>query len=106
MKMLNPVIVKAQRLQTAEGESQLKIMIDRHYRLTGSERADEILSNWDEAKTKFWQIYPPSEAKNPAVTTETKIVDLRVSAAAPDGAMCFLPVGGVMTPEQTSRCAD
>ena len=106
MKMLNPEIVKAQRLQTAEGESQLKIMIDRHYRLTGSERADEILSNWDEAKTKFWQIYPPSEAKNPAVTTETKIVDLRVSAAAPDGAMCFLPVGGVMTPEQTSRCAD
>jgi glutamate synthase (ferredoxin) len=105
-KMLNPEIVKAQRVTTVEGESQLKAMIDRHYRLTGSERADEILSNWDDEKAKFWQIYPPSEAKNPAVTSETEIIDLRISAAAPDGEMCFLPIGGVMTPEQTQRCAD
>jgi hypothetical protein len=30
---------------------------------------------------------------------------LRVSAAAPDGEMCFLPAGD-MSPEQTQRCAD
>jgi glutamate synthase (ferredoxin) len=103
---VNQEIVKVQRVLTTQGEAQLRTMIDRHYQLTGSERADEILSNWDEEKDKFWQIYPPSEAKTPAVAVETGIVDLRVSASAPDGEMCFLPVGGKMSPEQTQRCAD
>jgi glutamate synthase (ferredoxin) len=103
---VNREIVKVQRVLTTQGEAQLRTMIDRHYQLTGSERADEILSNWDEEKDKFWQIYPPSEAKTPAVAMETRIGDLRVSASAPDGEMCFLPLGGKMSPEQTQRCAD
>jgi glutamate synthase (ferredoxin) len=103
---LNPEIVKMQRVSTPEGEAQLKHMIERHYELTGSERADEILGNWDEEKDKFWQIYPPSESKTAMVTTVENITELRVSASAPDGEMCFLPVGGEMTPEQTQRCAD
>merc|ERR1711865_934102 len=45
--MVNPEIVKVQRLATPEGEAQLKHMIERHFELTGSERADEILGNWD-----------------------------------------------------------
>lgn len=104
---VNNEIVKTQRIATAEGESQLKTMIERHYELTGSERADEILSNWDEEKDKFYQIYPPSEAESPLVK-DVDIFDdnLRVSASAPDGEMCFLPVGGAMSPEQGSRCAD
>jgi glutamate synthase (ferredoxin) len=106
-RKVNAEIVKVQRVVTSEGEAQLKHMIERHYQLTGSERADEILSNWDEEKAKFWQIYPPSEAKTPMVSSGDLIADvLRVSARAPDGEMCFLPVGGVMSPEQTQRCAD
>lgn len=103
---INREIVKVQRLSTAEGEAQLKHMIERHYQLTGSERADEILSNWDEEKSKFWQIYPPSEAYTPMVKEqdEVVVVDLRVSASAPDGAVCFLPVGGKLSPEQTQVC--
>lgn len=104
---VNPEIVKMQRLVTPEGEAQLKAIIERHYQLTGSERADEILGNWEEEKKYFWQVYPPSESKTPmVVSSDSKGADLRVSASAPDGAMCFLPVGGQMSPEQTQRCAD
>jgi glutamate synthase (ferredoxin) len=106
--MVNPEIVKVQRVVTVEGEAQLKAMIDRHYQLTGSDRADDILSNWEEEKKKFWQIYPPSEAKSLLVTDQTEILTstLRVSASAPSGDLCFIPVGGVLTEEQTQRCAD
>jgi len=104
---VNGEIVKMQRIITPEGEAQLKHMIERHFELTGSEKADEILGNWDEEKGKFWQIYPPSESKTAVVSdAEDATSVLRVSASAPDGDMCFLPVGAEMTAEQTQRCAD
>ena len=105
--LVNREIVKVQRVITLEGEAQLKHMIERHYQLTGSERADDILNNWEDEKDKFWQIYPPSEAQTPMVKdVDLNESSLRVSARAPDGEMCFLPVGGRMSPEQTQRCAD
>merc|ERR1712232_1170959 len=97
--MINPEIVKVQRLQTAEGEAQLKHIIERHFELTGSERADDILSNWENEKDNFWQVYPPSESKSPIVTEGGSATELRISASAPNGEMCFLPVGGQMSPE-------
>lgn len=103
---VNPEIVKKQRLVTIDGEAQLKHMIERHFELTGSERADEILGNWGEEKLKFWQIYPPSESKTAVVTEVEDQAELRVSASAPDGDLCFLPVGASMSPEQAQRCAD
>lgn len=104
---VNMEIVKVQRIATAEGESQLKHMIERHFELTGSERADEILGNWEEEKVKFWQVYPPSESKTAVVSADDDATAvLRVSASAPDGDMCFLPVGADMTEAQTQRCAD
>lgn len=106
-RKVNREIVKVQRIVTLEGEAQLKHMIERHYQLTGSERADDILNNWEDEKDKFWQIYPPSEAQTPMVKdVDLNESSLRVSARAPDGEMCFLPVGGRMSPEQTQRCAD
>jgi glutamate synthase (ferredoxin) len=105
---INREIVKVQRLTTVEGEAQLKAMIERHYQLTGSDRADDLLNNWEEEKGKFWQIYPPSEARSLLVTADAELIanSLRVSASAPSGDVCFLPAGGVLTPEQTQRCAD
>mmetsp|Transcript_25359 Transcript_25359/g.59361 ORF Transcript_25359/g.59361 Transcript_25359/m.59361 type:complete len:910 (-) Transcript_25359:62-2791(-) len=104
---VNAEIVEMQRLSTPEGEAQLKHMIERHFELTGSEKADEILGNWEEAKNKFWQVYPPSESKTAVVTTaDDATAVLRVSASAPDGEMCFLPVGAEMSEAQTQRCAD
>jgi len=106
--MVNNEIVKIKRINTSEGEAQLKAMIDRHYQLTGSEKADEILNNWDDAKDKFWQVYPPSEAQTALVNADAELLanTLRVSASAPTGDVCFLPAGGVLTPEQGQRCAD
>ena len=104
---VNGEIVKVQRLATPEGEAQLKHMIERHFELTGSEKADEILGNWDDEKGKFWQVYPPSESKTAVVSSADDATQvLRVSASAPDGDMCFLPVGAQMSAEQTQRCAD
>ena len=55
----------------------------------------------------FWQVYPPSERNNPVVKKDMVVENtLRVSASAPDGALCFLPVGGELGAEQTQRCAD
>ena len=106
--MVNNEIVKIKRISTSEGEAQLKAMIDRHYQLTGSEKADEILNNWDDAKDKFWQVYPPSEAQTALVNADAELLanTLRVSASAPTADVCFLPAGGVLTPEQGQRCAD
>lgn len=107
--MVNGEIVKVQRLSTDDGETQLLAMIQRHVDLTGSEKGKRILSNWDDEKSKFWQIYPPSEASSSLVTknSDDVIANLfRVSAHAPSADVCFLPAGKVLTPEQTQRCAD
>lgn len=100
---VNGEIVSVQRVVTDEGEMQLKSIVQRHYELTGSEKADTILNNWDTEKNKFWQVYPPSEADSPIVKQDADPTSLRVSASAPDGEMCFLPVGGDMNPNQTQR---
>ena len=104
---LNKEIVKKRRVKSAEGDAQLKSIIERHFELTGSEKAEEILNDWEEEVKHFWQVYPPSEAQNPVVRGEaTEEETLRISASAPRGELCFLPVGGVLTPDQTTRCAD
>jgi glutamate synthase (ferredoxin) len=104
---LNKEIITAQSIGSKEGEAQLKHIIERHFEKTGSEKADAILNNWDEEVKNFIQIHPPSESNSPFVKeSETVATDLRVSASSPDGDMCFLPVGGEMSPEQTQRCAD
>lgn len=101
---VNYEIVKVQRVVTAEGEAQLKHMIERHYEVTGSEKAEELLNNWDEEIGKFWQVYPPSEAKTSLIVADAADQVLRVSASFPDAAICFLP--GKLSPDQTARCAD
>jgi glutamate synthase (ferredoxin) len=106
LEKVNGEIVSVQRVSTAAGEAQLKQMVERHFDKTGSERAAEILNNWDSEKQKFWQIYPPSEATSAVVAGESEDGATRVSAAAPDGALCFLAVGGQLSPDQTARCAD
>lgn len=107
---VNKEIVKMQRIVTTEADAQLKTIVQRHFEKTGSEKAEKILNDWDNEVNKFWQVYPPSESNTPIV----KVIDdkevfresLRVSASAPDGKLCFLPVGGEMSPDQTTRCAD
>ncbi|NER81388.1 MAG: glutamate synthase subunit alpha, partial [Leptolyngbya sp. SIO1D8] len=75
---VNPEIVKVQRVITAAGEQQLKAMIERHAQTTGSQKAANILANWDAYLPQFWQVVPPSEADspeaNPNAVTEDKVL--------------------------------
>jgi len=103
---LNKEIVKMQRVVTPEGEAQLKTIIERHAKKTGSPKATRIIENWDDELKKFWQVYPPSEAKSPLVRDAISEELLRVSARAPMGDACFLPDGANFSQEQTARCAD
>jgi glutamate synthase (ferredoxin) len=60
--LVNPEIVKLQRVMTAAGEQQLQELIQAHAQRTSSARAKLILENWSEYLPLFWQLVPPSEA--------------------------------------------
>merc|ERR1712176_633667 len=105
-QQVNGEIVKVQRVKTTDGNLQLKTMIESHFEKTGSEKAEKILANWDEEVSRFWQIYPPSEAESPFVKSSELFDEMNAIKQAPDGKACFLPVGGELNEEQTSRCAD
>ncbi|OIP68521.1 MAG: glutamate synthase subunit alpha [Oscillatoriales cyanobacterium CG2_30_40_61] len=64
-EMVNPEIVKIQRVSTSMGEQQLKELITQHAEHTESEKAKTILANWSEYLPKFWQVVPPSEKDSP-----------------------------------------
>ena len=39
-------------------EIVLKTMIERHFKYTGSEKARQILDNWDRSRTQFVKVFP------------------------------------------------
>ncbi|WP_414515069.1 glutamate synthase large subunit [Nostoc sp. PCC 9305] len=77
-ELVNPEIVKIQRVITEVGAKQLQELIQNHAERTGSPKAKKILQNWQEFLPKFWQLVPPSEADspeaNPEKTTELSLV--------------------------------
>nr|YP_010196723.1 glutamate synthase [Gracilaria cliftonii]UAD84527.1 glutamate synthase [Gracilaria cliftonii] len=64
---INSQIVKYQKVQTYEGEKQLKNLIELYEIKTKSLKAKHILQNWSKFLPMFWQIIPPSES-NTALT--------------------------------------
>ncbi|MCC5662893.1 glutamate synthase large subunit [Nostoc sp. CHAB 5784] len=77
-ELVNPEIVKIQRVITEAGTKQLQELIKTHAERTGSLKANKILQNWEEFLPKFWQLVPPSEADSleadPEKTTEFSLV--------------------------------
>jgi len=63
--LVNPEIVKLQRVTAPAGEQQLQELIQAHAERTGSAKAKLILTNWSEYLPLFWQVVPPSEADSP-----------------------------------------
>ncbi|MFH7242870.1 MAG: glutamate synthase large subunit [Spirulina sp.] len=72
--LVNPEIVKVQRVITPAGESQLKSLIEAHVAHTGSAKAQRILDNWSEYLPKFWQVVPPSEADSSEANPAEKVL--------------------------------
>jgi len=53
----------------AIGAAQLKALVEEHYEVTGSAKARAILDDFDAyVATKFWHVYPASEATAPEVS--------------------------------------
>jgi glutamate synthase (ferredoxin) len=75
-EMVNPEIVKIQRVSTPMGEQQLKELITQHAEHTVSEKAKTILANWSEYLPKFWQVVPPSEKDSPEASVAVVAVAL------------------------------
>ncbi|MBN3908725.1 MAG: glutamate synthase large subunit [Nostoc sp. NMS1] len=71
-ELVNPEIVKIQRVITEVGAKQLQELIQTHAERTGSPKAEKILQNWQEFLPKFWQLVPPSEADSPEADPEKK----------------------------------
>ncbi|WP_142850556.1 glutamate synthase large subunit [Telmatospirillum sp. J64-1] len=55
---VNTESVIYQRIEVEHWENQLKELIEEHVRETQSAWAQNILVNWHEAKTRFWQVVP------------------------------------------------
>ena len=77
---VNPEIVKVQRVLTTAGAAQLKQLIETHAAHTGSQKALQILDDWEIYLPKFWQVVPPSEAEAPETNPEA--ADAKVLSAA------------------------
>ena len=54
----NPAMVDLERLEKDEEIVEVKAMISRHADATGSRRALEVLSSWDDAVKKFIKVMP------------------------------------------------
>jgi glutamate synthase (ferredoxin) len=57
---LNGQLVSALRLSTAEA-GELRGLLERHVRHTGSTRAGALLGDWDAALGGFWRVAPKAE---------------------------------------------
>jgi glutamate synthase (ferredoxin) len=72
---VNPEIVKIQRVISTAGEKQIKDLIASHADKTGSQKAQQILDNWESYLGKFWQVVPPSEADTPEANPEAIAIE-------------------------------
>ena len=57
---LNPQLVEASKLDDPQS-TELRFLVERHRELTGSERAGEMLDDWDATLRSFWRVAPVGE---------------------------------------------
>ncbi|HXI91905.1 MAG TPA: glutamate synthase large subunit [Blastocatellia bacterium] len=66
-------------VRIAEHNSQaVRALIERHYEMTGSPRACELLSNWERSRDLFWQVVTQAEA---ARLTDAELPHVSVAIA-------------------------
>ncbi|MCB1089115.1 MAG: glutamate synthase subunit alpha, partial [Verrucomicrobiae bacterium] len=57
-KLYNPEMVQITRFEDAEDENAVKQLIYQHLEYTESERAREILGDWERFRGRFWKVAP------------------------------------------------
>jgi glutamate synthase domain-containing protein 2/glutamate synthase domain-containing protein 1/glutamate synthase domain-containing protein 3 len=77
---LNAGMVEVRDLVDQEDIDTVKALIRRHFEYTGSDRAKEILENWDSARAKFRKVQPKADV---AVKIEEEKPAAKELATAP-----------------------
>jgi glutamate synthase (NADPH) large chain len=57
-KCINKDMVDVEYLIYDEDAAEVKSMVEKHFKHTGSKRAERILDNWEIEKENFWKIIP------------------------------------------------
>jgi len=57
-KNVNVQMVGLKKVDTPKESAELKALIERHQKLTGSEKASQVLSNWEKTLPKFVKVLP------------------------------------------------
>ena len=66
-------------VRVGEHDSQtVRALVERHYEMTGSPRACELLSDWERARNLFWQVVTQAEA---ARLTDAELPHVSVAIA-------------------------
>ncbi len=71
-KKINPQLIKLERITEKVDEDTLVGLIQKHIELTGSQRAEKILANWDTFLPLFWQIVTPPPPPPPVQTRRAR----------------------------------
>jgi glutamate synthase domain-containing protein 2/glutamate synthase domain-containing protein 3 len=58
IKYINPGMVDIEYLIFDEDIDEVKNLVTKHLKYTGSKRADNILENWSKQKDNFWKVIP------------------------------------------------
>jgi len=56
-----------------EDIEEVKNLVTKHFKYTGSKRADYIIENWNKQKDNFWKVIPGEYKK--ALVNQTKLTD-------------------------------
>lgn len=80
----NPSMILLERLGPgAEDDRELKELIMRHYELTGSPRAKDILDRWSTTREQFWRVIPREIAAKQAESAITETIETESETLQP-----------------------
>ena len=77
----NPEMITLERVRRVEDAEFLRSLIEEHYEATGSQKANEILGEWEQYRRSFWKVVPRTAHDN------------NRAAAAPSADVSKTPVG-------------
>ncbi len=69
---INPQLIKLERITEKVDEDTLIGLIQKHLELTGSQRAEKILANWDTFLPLFWKVVTPPPPPPPVQTRRVR----------------------------------
>ncbi|MDE0484870.1 MAG: glutamate synthase large subunit [Candidatus Poribacteria bacterium] len=69
---INSQLIKLERITEKVDEDTLVGLVQKHFELTGSQRAEKILANWDTFLPLFWKVVTPPPPPPPTQTRRVR----------------------------------